>query len=634
MALSPLHAAEQANPGLWLETSTKIRSAKGKPVACRINVLQRRINAYHLACKRKKRAVRGMGLKPRKRGFSTGVGAIHYTELQKGIIEGVIVGNKLETSATVYNMMETFARHDEHAKNGRWGSLVEKFGAQTTKFPHGSILSQSTALGGGSIRGQTPQFVHGTEVAHWEDQEKTLLALLNAVPDDPDTSIWLESTPNGTGDEFEKKWTGARWPTADECPDGVEYWRYFEAECPNPPDDGANDFNFVRIFAAWFEFDEAHLKLTADEKQRIRETIDAKSWYDGERALIERFANVREKDGVQRLGIEADGCDIWEQLAWRRMVIKTKCGMDAKKFDQEYPRDPASCFLASGNKFFDADCIAHFQERARNTRWEHGQIDMATQERAVWREAEPEVAIFKRCEHPRVGCQYLISVDSAEGEDQTSGQDPDRHSVLVHRRAYHDSNRVFNPERVVCRLKAPSRVPLEVLAELIDLLSRVWGRCPAIIEMNNTGLAVLKLCQALGVPLWKRVDVNPRSGKKEEKLGWRTTDNADYGGLRSLILAALRKKLSGTSNVEGGTDYSTDVGCENVVYELSMFGEKDGKLQGLGAHDDDVMSLAIGSYNIDAATAYTEPKIQRQPPPEFRHLYDDEDAGAGLAMRS
>lgn len=981
--LSALEIAEQANPALWLETRTKIRAANGKLIRPRANVLQRRIFVYHQACKRAGRAVRGMGLKPRKRGFSTGVACLHYMELQKGEIEAVIIGNKIDTSETVYKMMKVFAECDELAKQGKWGSLP-KFGVEQAKFPHGSELSQSSAGAGGSIRGSTPQQVHGTEVAHWQDQKTTLLGLLNAVPDDPSTSIWLESTPNGTGDEFEKEWSHARWPTAEECPDGREYWREWEADCPNQPDE-SSEFGFVRIFAAWFEFDSAVIRLTEAQKKTVRETLDSKAWFYGEADLIARYGNERESDGMQRLGRETEVGDVWEQLAWRRMIIATKCGHDPSNFDQEYPRDPLSCiargervctgrgmvpieevrvgditahgevlgtrmngtrrvvrlqtrlgyslrcttdhrigladgsflvagdcmgakvqleaplfsdhrrveqwedfavvraqleiddnfarflgyfvgdgsihdatlsvvcdasdesviedvsrlmrrfgtprrrvvgsnrggievrladkrigpllarlglaeigstthwkrkvrvpeciwrsprgivreflrglfeadgwisktknnvkfftkdeqlgrdvqvlllgfgihcgrrivikhvadkeypgyeltlhaldaqkfcdvigfvserkqgrsakpigkhgrpptdyamtdevvsitpdgeemvydleikdepmfcvagirvhncFLASGRKYFDADSIKYFGQRAKDTHWEYGQIDEAGYERAVWRGCEAEMAVFKRCEHPRVGCHYLISCDSAEGDDQAGGKDPDRHSILVLRRAYYDNNGVFHHERVVARVKPPSRVPLETLATFVDLLSRLWGRCPAIIEMNNTGLALLKLCQAKGVPLWKRVDINPRSGRKEEKLGWRTTDNADYGGLRSLILSTLHKKLTGDPNVEGGTEYLMDIGCPNIVFELASFGEKDGKLQGLNQHDDDVMALAIGSYNIDAATAYAEPTIRRVPPPEWRKLYGDAEEGDGLAMRS
>jgi hypothetical protein len=274
--LTSIEIAEQANPGLWLETRTKIKGVKGKAIPMRMNVLQRRINALRIARRRMGKATRAIGLKPRKRGFSTMVAGIHYRDLMAEGIEGVIVGNKTDTSATVYNMMAVIAEHDGHAITGKWGSVVQKFGAEATKWPHGAALSQSSALGGGSIRGKTPQFVHGTEVAHWEEQAETLLGLLNAVPDDPATTIFLESTPNGTGDEFEKTWTNARWPTADECPDGEEYWRYWQAECPNPPMDGINDSAFVRIFAAWFEFEEAALPLSDADREHIRATLDAK----------------------------------------------------------------------------------------------------------------------------------------------------------------------------------------------------------------------------------------------------------------------------------------------------------------------------------------------------------------------
>lgn len=628
--LTALEIAEQANPGLWLETRTKIKGVTGQPTRMRLNVLQRRIIALWMSRRRRQKACRAIGLKPRKRGFSTAVSAIHYRELQARTIEGVIVGNKSETSGTVYDMIRCISEHDELTKLGRWGSSPV-FGADKAKFPHGSLLTQSSALGGGSIRGQTPQFVHGTEVSFWEDQAATLLALLNAVPDDPSTTIFLESTPNGTGDEFHKNWGRARWPTPDECPDAREYWRYFEPECPDQPSDGIQDFMFVRVFAAWFEFEEAAIRLTEPEKTQIRTTLDSREWFSGEKDLIHRYGN--ELNGHQRLGIEVESFDIWEQLAWRRMIISTKCGNDPKMFNQEFPQDPDSCFNASGSKYFDRDSIKYFQQRCRETNWDHGQLDLAESGRAIWRPCEREMAVFMRCEQPRVGFQYLMSIDSAEGDDQAGGKDPDLHSALIIRRAAWDTNRLFHRERVVCRIKPPSRVPIEILVRMIQLLSRYWGNIPAIIEMNNTGLAVLKLCQERNVPLWKRVDINPRSGRREEKLGWRTTDNQDYGGLRSLILAKLREKLTGLPNAEGGTDYAIDICDEHIVYELSQFGEKNGRLQGLNCHDDDVLALAIGSYNIDGATAYDEAAIPRLPPSDLHGLYGGEN-DIGLAMRS
>src|SRR4029450_7290591 len=99
-------------------------------------------------------------------------------------------------------------------------------------------------------------------------------------------------------------------------------------------------------------------------------------------------------------------------------------------------------------------------------------------------------------------------------------------------------------------------------------------------------------------------------------------------------LAALHKKLTGEPDVEGGTDYAIDVCCPHIVHELANFGMKDCKLIGLNCHDDAVLSLAIGSYNIDAATAYEEPEIARVPPADLRALLDAQDDLRGMAMRT
>lgn len=622
-----LDAVIQGNPGAWLEGFTKIKLVNGKKEKPRLNILQRRIIALHRARRARQKPVRGIGLKPRKRGFSTGVSAIHYTELQKNSYEGVIVGNKLETSDTVYRMMEVYCQEDDILKEERWGSSA-RWTNDKAEFPHGSILSQSTAKNGESIRGQTPNFVHGTEVAHWEDDSRVLLALLNAVPDDPSSSVWLESTPNGNTNEFAKTWSTARWPTADECPDGVKYWEYFAADCPDNPDAHGDDQGFVRVFAAWFEFEEAHYKLTDDEKAKVRDTLDAKSWYEGEKELIARFGNIRASDGAQRLGIEVEGCDVWEQLAWRRSVIKNKCNHDRKKFDQEYPRDPTSCFLASGSPVFDQEAVAEYKNAAELAAVELGTIEInRDKSRATWRRCPDDQAIFKRWEEPSAGRAYLITVDPAVGEDQTKGDDPDRHSVGVWRRGYVDTNGNTWKPRLVARVKPPCRVPIRSLVDYAEMLCIYYGRAVIIPEMNNSGLAFIVLAVERNLPIWKRQEYDPKSGKKQERLGWQTTDTADYGGVRTLIIEKLAAWLR---------DRSVVIECPDVCHELGSFVRKPDKKGRMEAsdneHDDDVLMSAMAAENMDQATAFEEPTVARVLPKDLR---EHESLGeVGLAMRS
>lgn len=624
----------QGNPGLWFETEAKIRTVKKKLETPRMNILQRRINAYYMACRRKNRAVRAIGLKPRKRGFSTMVSAIAYTELQRNPYEAVVIGNKLETSDTVFRMMRVYNDNDGLAKRGEWSSNARWTG-ESASWSHGALLSQSTAMNSESIRGQTPNFLHGTEVAHWQNQDEVFLALMNAVPDDPTSCIFLESTPNGSSGAFHQQWTEARWPTADECPEEKLYWKYWEVNCPDQENSFLADFEYVRIFAAWFEFEEASLVLTAEQKEKIKATLDAQSWYKGERDLLATYLNVRESDGKERLGIEVEEADVWEQLAWRRMIIRTKCKSNPDAFDQEYPRDPDSCFLASGNRFFDADAITHYQNVAKTIPRDNGTLVLPEgSERPSWHIEPPDTAIFWRWEQPKHGCYYLISVDTAAGEDQADGKDPDRHSVLVWRKAYMDHTGIFHPHRLVARVAPPCRVPIYALVNYVDLLRRYYGNAMIVPEMNNTGLAFVLLANQKGMNIWRRKEINPQSGKETAgKQGFYTTDNADYGGLRTIILQNLHALTRGESDEDDKVVRLVDIACPNFAFELNKFSTIDGKAQGDGAHDDDVMSAAIGLYCIDSATAMTELPVVRRLPKDLRGLAGGGSEGS-LAMRS
>jgi hypothetical protein len=170
---------------VWLETNGYIRNAEGKKVRPKVNVLQRRIEAVYFSALTKQRPCRAIGLKPRKRGFSTMVAAIHHSQLNNFPHEGVIIGNKLETSNTVFRMLSTYAETDEF--KGKWGS-PHTATTEQINYQHGARVLQDTAKNGDSIRGMTPQFIHGTEVAFWLNDSEVMVALLNAIPDTGSTA--------------------------------------------------------------------------------------------------------------------------------------------------------------------------------------------------------------------------------------------------------------------------------------------------------------------------------------------------------------------------------------------------------------------------------------------------------------
>lgn len=596
----------QSNPGLWLETYGKIRDTSGKNVRPRMNVLQRRINALYVARLLEGKPLRAIGVKPRKRGFSTMVGACHYHQMQSFQNEGVIIGDRLETSDIVYRMMQNFGETDGFL--GKWGS---KHTSTTEKmvWEHGSAVRQATARGKATVRGLTPQFIHGTEVAHWESPEEAMDASMNAIPDSGFNVVFWESTPYGAGEPFALTWGAARWPDDQECPGGALYWKQWESVCPDQPRDasGLTSQYFVRIFAAWYEFEESIVKLTAEQKQEIKKTLDGESWYRGERKLMALYLN--EGPSGLRLGKEVDGADVWEQLAWRRVMIKTKCRGSTRIFDEEHPADPHSCFLASGRQVFDDDALTHIQLLTRRT-CEHGDVQDGSDQRAVWRTTGADAASVWRWEAPKLGCRYILSVDLAEGEDQTKGNDPDAHSALVWRDEYLDSTGMLWPVKLVARVRPPNRMPMIPFARLVRTLARYYGNCVVIPEMNNSGMSfitALKMMEGGPPPIWQRRERDPHSGNERGWDGWRTTDNAEYGGVRATIIWHCHELLR---------NRRVEICCPHYHAQLLDFVDKRGRMEAGSGHDDDVMSGCIGLYNIGSATTYALPKQRDWTPPE------------------
>jgi len=621
------------NPGLWLENSGWIRDVGGKKLRPKLNVLQRRMNAIYMARFIENRPMRGIVVKPRKRGASTKVAAQHYTQLRRHPHEGFIIGDRAETSGVVFDILKYFAETDDFAAD--WGNQLDTSNSDVVKWSHGAKVGQGTAQGKASARGRTPQFVHETEKAHWEQAEHTSDALLNAVPDEGFTVVWVESTPFGFDNLFAKEWGAARWPTVHECPNGIAYWKQWASLCPDQPTAGRTDLDYIRCFAAWYEFDtpgaESFIRLSEDEKKHIQDTIDAESWYRGEAELLARYGN----DGPAglRLGKEVTRCDAWEQLAWRRSTIKNKCRSSLGTFNGEHPSDPKTCFVSTGTAVFDADALDRVFKRCEEVQPQYGQIQIIEREderRASVTPCDEGMATVTIWEPPIVGCRYIVPVDLAEGEDQTVGDDTDGHSALVLRDDFVDQQRGgYAKKRLVARMSTTtSKMPLIPFARLCAALSLYYGNCLQIPEMNNSGLAYITAIK-LNFPwvnLFKRPEIDPITGKKIREMdGWRTTDTAGYGGVRSQIIMNTQNVLR---------DDGIDIACPSVHSQLLNFVNKNGRMEAGIGHDDDVLSLSIGLANIGIGTVYQAAYRERWMPADVQRMIDAENAGSSdkLAM--
>ena len=240
-------------------------------------------------------------------------------------------------------------------------------------------------------------------------------------------------------------------------------------------------------------------------------------------------------------------------------------------------------------------------------------------DRVAWSACEEGQAMSVRWETPRVGCRYLISVDSSSGADQTGGEDPDSHSILVHRAGYFDRHRTWFPPALVARnIMVPGNKPgsmccwwaEDVLEEQVWLMARYYQAFLVPEENHDRGL--IEEMKRRGVDIYLRQFFNRRDQVTQKAYGWRTTDETRKRCIARLE-ATMRECLAGSP----GTGY--EVRCPWVLEQMSNFGTKpNGRVEAMSGHDDDVISLAIGAFTLDEATPYIEASIPEWLPPDLR----------------
>ncbi|MEK7501118.1 MAG: hypothetical protein AAB642_03270 [Patescibacteria group bacterium] len=164
-------------------------------------------------------------------------------------------------------------------------------------------------------RGLTLHCFHGSEVAFWENAKELMNAAMQAIPDNPGTMIFLESTANGLGG------------------DGEYFYNLVQ-------DAMAKKTDFELIFLPWCLMPEYSLQFNFnEEKTQLEATLS-----DYEKSIRTRYDLTL------------------EQLNWRRWAIKNKCGGDLDKFKQEYPITIEEAFIASSSTVIPKELI-EFQRK-------------------------------------------------------------------------------------------------------------------------------------------------------------------------------------------------------------------------------------------------------------------------------
>lgn len=294
----------------YIENYLKIVNKNSDLIPFRLNNPQKRLyevirQQYQLG-----KPIRVIILKARQMGFSTFTEAVGFKDVstQKNR-RMAIVTHKDEATRNLYRMTRRY-----------YDNLIPELQPKTKSYNgYGleyedlkSSIVLYTAGGSGIGRSDTIHVLHASELAFWPgDKAETLNGLLQAVPNTPDTYVFIESTANGF-DYFKDIWDGAV--------------------------NGTN--GYIPFFAAWFEDD----GYVADATDLVLN--DNISMYGDEIEIMNLYDLTK------------------EQMAWRRNKIKEP-GNSLEKFKQEYPSNPLEAFIASGDSIFNNERVIERIEQVK-----------------------------------------------------------------------------------------------------------------------------------------------------------------------------------------------------------------------------------------------------------------------------
>lgn len=519
------------------------------------------------------RPVRLLILKSRRVGVSVSVQARNFHKATTTANRrALVVAHDTDTAGELFDISDVFFSHlpadageefkpglvSRRASPGGMKQLVfgEPSRARRARGELGvnSSLKIDTAKEVQAGRGKTITDLHATEVAFWPDPKKAT-SLLNAVFDTPDTFVALESTANG------HNWFKARWDRAERGEGG-----------------------FTAVFIGWCEDEQCWREFDdPDHRAQFVESIGTGEYGEDEPRLIEKF-----------------GC-VPEQLLWRRTAIVDKCDGSLSVFRQEYPSTPLEAFVGSGKHVFSIRFIEQAEDDARSwdppvaeeaaplgvaqpgdgllipSGYRRREMRLSSHDvptGTLWlpagpAQAESGKALWRVWEHPDLGGKetdeagreterppgmYVVFVDVAAGEEQTSSGESDWHAIQV----------IDHMSRVqVAQYR--SRCDRDELAQEALLAGLYWNE--ALVAVETTGGLGLTVVETLHKrmryrKLYRRRAQGSAKDKAQLMLGW-DTNRKTKPAMEDEAAALLREGSHGIRSLALISEFKTYVRFDN-----------------------------------------------------------------------
>jgi hypothetical protein len=271
----------------YAEKCLKIRTKSGAVVGLSLNAAQKYIHQKVEEQRARTGKVRAIILKGRQQGCSTYVEGRFYWRVThtRGVRAFILTHEEDATN----NLFELANRYHENCPS----PVKPSTSAANAKELHFDKLDSGYKVGTAGNkavgRSSTVQLFHGSECGFWPNAQQHAAGIIQAIPDEHGTEVFIESTANGIGNYFHEQWQAAEAGLSEYISIFVPW--YWQDEYKKPVPDG-------------FTLDE--------EEQKYQDAYDL---------------NL-------------------EQMAWRRAkIVELK---DTMLFKQEYPATAAEAFQVSG----------------------------------------------------------------------------------------------------------------------------------------------------------------------------------------------------------------------------------------------------------------------------------------------
>jgi hypothetical protein len=317
--LAEIDRGYDQEPRDFIEEHLYIKTKDQQVIPLKLNDAQKLIYKKIQEARSNKKPIRIIILKARQEGVSTLCEALIFERTGRWPnTSSLIVAHEPESTESIFAMSKLFydmleptykpMRRYDNKKQMLFENPDDK-----TRAVDPGMRSRMVIATAGKVkigRGLTLHCFHGSEVAFWKQGKELMISVLQAIPDNPNTMVFLESTANGLSG------------------DGEYFYNIVQDAIA-----GRNDF--MLIFLPWHLMPEYSLSFAnEEEKNKFAEAPDAY-----ERSIRVRFNLTL------------------EQLNWRRWAIKNKCGGDIEKFKQEYPISIEEAFVASTNTVIPKELI-------------------------------------------------------------------------------------------------------------------------------------------------------------------------------------------------------------------------------------------------------------------------------------